>query len=509
MYSQQFHSIPAKVHLEKYPQDQISEATFWKSANDFDMALTACYGTMQDIMYSVGMPFWDAISDNAYNPYNYYGANNIPQGPIVPSTGGYISDVYVAAYKYIARYNIFLSKLAAYQGTDLSESVKTAYEAEVKFMRAFQYLQLYKCYGSVPLTTEPIPFGDMNIPKSESSLIIGQIMEDLDFAIENLSDIHFQDNNGHVVKASAQVLKARALLFDAYDTDGNAKVEVMNQVKAITSNIMQGPYSLDSHYREMWYFSSGIQASNREFIYSVKFLSPNDNGSFFWGSTPGMAYIDWKALQTLPNFIEEYEFIDGTPFDVSNPLYRAYNEFANRDPRLSRTHFKDTLTWEDGSIYISTWDGSTPYTYWRPADEVVFKSNPTYGSPEDTDYPLMRYAEVLLMHAEAVNEADGPTTEVYEAINAIRNRVNMPDLPAGLSQGDMRERIRKERRIETCMEGFRYDDLKRWRIAHINLNMDPSEGVTVRNFEMKNYHWPIPEGAIEVNSALEQNPDYQ
>ena len=494
-------------YLEKNPTDEISEATFWGSANDFNMALTACYGTMQDVMYAVGMPFWDVIADAAFNPYNYYGANTIPIGPLLPSTGGYISDVYNKGYRYIARYNLFLTKLTEYEGDDISSAVKTAYEAEVKFMRAFQYLQLYKCYGSVPLVTEPLTFEDMHVAKSEASLIIGQVMSDIDFAIANLSSNHFQENGGHIVKAAAQVLKARALLFDSYDDGGNAIASVMNQVKAITSDIMAGPYALDEHYRELWFNSAGIQETTLEFIHSIKFLAPNDNGNFFWGSPPHFVYLAWRGAQTLPGLIEEYEFEDGTPFDVSNPLYVEGDEFANRDPRLTQTHYKDSIVFEDGQVYTG-FLANTPWAFWRPSDPVYIFDNTYYGYPVDTDYPLMRYAEVLLMHAEAVNEVDGPSGEVYDAINAIRNRVDMPDLPAGLSKEEMRDRIRHERRIETCFEGLRYDDLKRWKIAHIALNMTAEEGVTVRNFDMKNYHWPLPEAAIQVNDALVQNPDY-
>lgn len=494
--------------LDKNPTDQISEATFWGSAGDFDMALTACYGTMQDVMYAVGMPFWDVVADNAYCPYDYYKCTTIGQGPIISSTGGYVVDVWNKGYQFIARYNIFLDQLAEYSGDDISSAAKTVYEAEVRFMRASQYFQLYKCFGSVPLILEPLTFEEMYVAKSDASLIIDQVISDIDFAIANLPDIHFQDHNGHLVKAAAQVLKARALLYDAYDESGNAIVSVMNDVKALTSNIMGGSYELDPQYRQLWFHSGGIQTTTREFIHSIIFLEPNDAGNFFWGSPPSFVYANWRGVQSLPGLIEEYEFNDGSPFDVSNPLYVDGDEFANRDPRLKQTHFKDSIEYEDGTTYVAGGPGNTPWSFYRPSDPDVMWDNPYYGYPTPTDYPLMRYAEVLLMHAEAVNEVDGPTGEVYAAINDIRNRVNMPDLPGGLSMEEMRERIRHERRIETCFEGLRYDDLKRWKIAHIVLNLDASEGVVPRSFEMRNYHWPIADGALQVNDALVQNPDY-
>ena len=115
------------------------------------------------------------------------------------------------------------------------------------------------------------------------------------------------------------------------------------------------------------------------------------------------------------------------------------------------------------------------------------------------------------MYAEAANEIDGPTQEVHNAINQIRSRadIQMPNLPSNLTKDQMRQAIRKERRIELAFEGFRYDDVKRWRIAEERLNMSQVEGVASRSFEKKNYHWPIPQSEIDKsNGVLVQNPDY-
>ena len=102
----------------------------------------------------------------------------------------------------------------------------------------------------------------------------------------------------------------------------------------------------------------------------------------------------------------------------------------------------------------------------------------SYSTKTDYDAVLIRYAEVLLMYAEAQNENSGPDQSVYDAVNSVRERVGMPALPTGLSQTQMRERIRKERRVELAYEGKRYMDLKRWKIAHevIPTVVDPSGG---------------------------------
>ncbi|HEX5153171.1 MAG TPA: RagB/SusD family nutrient uptake outer membrane protein [Parafilimonas sp.] len=129
---------------------------------------------------------------------------------------------------------------------------------------------------------------------------------------------------------------------------------------------------------------------------------------------------------------------------------------------------------------------------WKSCDkEEVLQNGGVNSQKQNTNItayvPIMRYAEVLLDHAEAVNEVSGPTMAVYNDINAIRARAKMPPLPPGLSQSQMRDRIRHERRIELAFEGFRYFDIKRWRIAEQVLN-GVNDGLVTRQFiSPKNY----------------------
>src|SRR5690606_7014771 len=125
------------------------------------------------------------------------------------------------------------------------------------------------------------------------------------------------------------------------------------------------------------------------------------------------------------------------------------------------------------------------------------------------DFVHLRLADVLLMYAEAKNEASGPDASVYKAINDIRARVNMPALPAGLSQDQMRTRIRQERRIELAFEGFRYLDIKRWKTAETIIPTIVDPGGITRSFDpSKHYLFPIPQGERDVNPELDQNPGY-
>ena len=128
---------------------------------------------------------------------------------------------------------------------------------------------------------------------------------------------------------------------------------------------------------------------------------------------------------------------------------------------------------------------------------------------------FIRYAEVLLTYAEAQNEAVGPDASVYTAINTLRSRpsVNMPNLPAGLSQAAMRGQIRRERRVELAFEGLYYSDIKRWKTAETENNGPVlnylNQPVSQRNFNKdRDYLWPIPSVQIQVNPNLKQNPGW-
>jgi hypothetical protein len=223
---------------------------------------------------------------------------------------------------------------------------------------------------------------------------------------------------------------------------------------------------------------------------------------------------------------DKFYMIDGLPIDVS-PLYNPDSVYERRDPRLGMTFMIPGYrkVGENDSIPYSTFRG-IPIRHdhlehqgerltqiqgaagmgtkkWvNEADDTGFSNN------FSTDLILVRYADVLLMYAEAKNEAEGPVEAVYSAVNKIRARAGMPDFPQGLSKDQMREEIRHERDVEFAMEGMRYNDLIRWRIAETVLPSFPSN-LENRVFDpSKHYLWPIPQSVIDTNPKISQNPGY-
>ena len=501
--------------LDKQPSDKLSDEVFWKTAEDFNMALTACYAELQNHeLYTWSVPYSECMTDNGYNYMQKLSSNTLSQGPITPTTDG-VGRIYTAEYANIARYNNFLKKLLEYAGGEITESDRIHMEAEVRLLRAISYLDLYCYYGSVPLVLEPLTYETQDQPRAEASAIYNQILTDVDFAIGNLKDVAYKNGGGHFVKNSAQVIKARALMYEAYDDNGVAKSDVMSQVKQITNEIINsGSYSIAPTYRGLFCNDLGEQKNNPEYIFAVNYLGPNNNATSFFDWGVFNNYIGTAdaggGIDPLMNLVAEYEFVDGSDFSESNPLYNPGNTYENRDPRMAKTMCTDVCTFEGGFTHKPAGASFTGYYFWKIISEDDAKD--PRSNNWSSNWPLMRYAEVLLMYAEAANEVDGPTEMVQSALNQIRARgdIQMPPVPTNLTKEQMRDKIRRERRIELAFEGFRYNDLKRWKIAEKRLNMSAEEAIIPRTFEKRNYRFPIPQSEIDKSrGVLIQNPDYK
>ncbi|HJZ41371.1 MAG TPA: RagB/SusD family nutrient uptake outer membrane protein [Bacteroidales bacterium] len=500
-----------KNFLERNPLDKISTSTFWKTKADYNMALTANYGFMHVLnhapwenptghIWGVLLPLWDNMTDNSYGQHGWIGGtNSIVSGDISPSTGGYISQIWTVCYMGIGRTNLFLKQLNAYAGTDLSDAEKAIAEGEVRFFRAFYYFQLYSLYGDAPLVIEPLALETQEQPKVDADLIFNQVIADLDFAIANLKGVPYYENSGHVTISTAQALKARALMYTAYDETGAPDVAILSQVKALCLEIMP-LYELSPVFEDL--FQDAGQSGNPEIIFEVNYLAPDNMPTY----GADILYGDWLVVSPIQNFIDAFECSDGLAWGVS-PLTDPDNPFDNRDPRLNKTVFVDHPDWGNGNVHYPTNARPTGYGLKKFLEPGNIPYGYTTLSQQNT--VVIRSGEVLLMYAEAQNEIAGPDETVYQAITDLRARVNMPAYPDGLTKEEMRERIRHERRIELAFEGLRYYDLKRWRIAGDVLN-NVTDGLLNYHWEDRFYHWPIPQADIDKNhGTLIQNPDYQ
>ncbi|MBD0365540.1 MAG: RagB/SusD family nutrient uptake outer membrane protein [Flavisolibacter sp.] len=189
-------------------------------------------------------------------------------------------------------------------------------------------------------------------------------------------------------------------------------------------------------------------------------------------------------------------------FDPAHP-------YGNRDSRLKNSIYMPNAGQEWKYLNACETDQNKSNIYKGTFAGIVTG----YSTISDQDIPILQFADVLLMYAEAQNEATGPTADAYSAINAVRKRSGQPDLPAGLSQDQFRQRLRNERRVELALEGQRYFDLKWWKIEHIVLPQITNSGGTKRNFLPKHYYFPIPQSEVDILKNTQgidiQNPNYK
>ena len=471
--------------LDKQPLDQLSPATFWKTQNDADMALAGVYSRIQnwDIICDgqgrMGLGGWDNLTDNAFCELGDFDFNKMSNGKIYP-TVGMISEVYNGAYQKIAACNNFLDNIGTVKWSD--EAIGKQYSAEVRFLRAWSYYWLTQCFGDVPLITQILPTEKLTLSRAPKADVLKQMYDDLDYAIANLPDKAYsgaKNNSGHLVKGSALAFKARVKLFNGEFS------EAATLAKQVISG---GKFSLAPNYTSN-FTEDGGQDNCPEILFSIKFKGPEQLNRI------EIIYGWWKGCNPIQEFIDCHEKGDlrlklnvtqaGEAWPISLTWNPGYGGILPKGRYLTNT------------VWNKFYNPSTTAANWN-----------TRGN----DNVQIRYAEVLLVFAEAQNESSGPNADVYAAVNALRNRALLPNLPAGLSKSEMQEKIRNERRVELVLEGQRYFDLKRWRIAGDvipKLNYPPNQNVVKRYWDDHLYLWPLPQNEIDKDPVhLIQTPGY-
>lgn len=524
-------TVSCSDFLQKDPPSSPSQSIFWQKKSDFDSALAGTFSIMFEWPGEMSqiIPCFDNLTDNSicqHNEDTYGKSQTIALGDLDPNTTGFVTYMYSHCYTGIARAHLVMENLALYEGSDMTEDDKNFIMAQCKALRGYFYSWLYLCYKEVPLVTGSLTMENMYQPKSTRSEIYAQIMKDFDEAIAVLPDKPYSDSqmSGYFSPGALKAFKARLMLNDAYDENGKAIPEKMKEIVPLLEEI-QG-YSLADRMRDN--FISEKQLSSPEIMFSVRYLAPNITHSM------DLYYGAWTTCGVTRDLVDEFECTDGLKWGES-PLTQevdetllstnsmaddAYNEreklFQNRDPRLRETvthsgyaTFPDE-GYEDKERLKLTNQQQTGFgmmKYLQPTTVM-----PSYSTISDADVIILRYAEVLLMIAEAENEANGPTQKVYDAVNAVRTRSEMPPLPDNLSQDEMRERIRHEWRVEFVFEGQRYFQLKRWKLMEelVDGAADPALPTYIKVFKPAFYYWPIPQTEIDkAGGVLIQDSNYK
>ncbi|SHG89361.1 Starch-binding associating with outer membrane [Flavobacterium fluvii] len=490
--------------LDKNPLDSVASQGFWKTKADVETGLAGVYSRLQQNFLGYERIYFEGLTDNTYCGPNFNQRNifEMTLGNISPSSGGAIDNMYSSPYRAITSCNLFLDNVDQAKGNVLPAQMNI-YKAEVRFIRALCYFDLVQLFGEVPVYKKYFStIEEGRIAKSSKAEIYAFIEEDLNFAISNLPDTKY---SGHAVKGSAQALLGRVLLTQEKWAES---ATVLKQI------IDGGKFQLANSYKNLFIVDGQVNPSvNCEIMFSTNYAAGNPQRLTPQPAGYEIEMANGSMLQPFKAFADSYQMIDGKSSSDS-PLVNT--NYINRDPRLDMTMKLPNETWRNPNTLVSQVIDNPSVTGFIMEKYVDLSKIPISGATASTshqDYIHLRYADVLLMYAEAKNESTGPDLTVYAAINKVRARatVNMPEVvQSSYSTKDLlREYIRNERRVELAMEGLRYFDLKRWKIAVAKLDGMSTVGSQPMQFLEKNYYLPLQQNELDRNTKLEQNPDYK
>ena len=463
-------------NLDLFPPDQLGQGTFWNTERDIQMGVAGVYARLRSNPIGWERYLLDNFTDNAYTlARSYNNTQTIQAGNIYATTGGTLSAPYSTGYNGVGSCNIFLKNLpAAAVNAKITEAKTLEYEAEVRFLRALFYFEIVQRFGDIPLYKEALnTVAEAMVKKSPASEVYAFIHEDLDFAIRYLPDVLY--STGHAVKGSAQALKARVALFQSD----------WNTVETVTRELINsGTYSLADNYWSIFIKREG-QKDNPEILFSVTYLNPDH----LTGAEEQI--YRYQHVAPLENFIQCYDPNDLRFKEWYVKMDIGGNSYVNTFGEVTTIDNNNQTGW----LLLKHMDKYNPLTY-------------TYGGVAfrtDNDAIVLRYADVYLMYIEAmVEKGGGNTTDALalQCMNEIRQRAEISTL-SSIS----RDELRLERRRELPVEGLRYFDLIRWKIAKEVMNgLDTPAGPC--KFEDHFYLWPFPQSEMDINPNLEQNPGY-
>ncbi len=443
-----------------------------------------------------------------------------------------ISAIYDRCYAGIRIVNKMLSKIdeVAWRPEQNPRFIK----GEMYYLRAFMYFDLIKRFGGVVLIDKAYgPNDDIDFPRNSYEECVDFILADLAQAIALLPEEQNAANYGRPTIGAARALKSRTLLYAAsplHNPDGNA-AKWAAAADAAKEVINMNKYVLHPKYDEL--ISPSGNGTTDEYIL-IKVRGPR---SFNWAIQSVMSPGSGGRIGTFnptQNHVDLYETATGFPITDPRSGYDPADPYKNRDPRFYANILYNDAPWQDRRLQM--WDGgadysstSSSYTATRYYARKLWPE--VYRTPGQqtalVNFIFYRYGEILLNYAEAQNEAAGPDGTVYDAINQLRKRAGMPDLPAGLTKEEMRARIHNERAVELAFEDQRWYDIMRWKkgkelVAQTMYGMNVvrnSDGTFTyskielpgsfqRVYEDHMHLYPIPRNEVQKSKFIEQNPGW-
>lgn len=484
--------------LDQANPNTLTPDIFWKTEADATSAIIGTYSPLSTIFYHGRI--WYIVelsnSDEIWNPGGIGGDLRHYNGN--PNDGNY-ANAFAEMWKVIFRANLVLQNVPA---IEMDASLKDNILGEAYFLRALNYFVLVNHFRNIPLVTEPAASLEATQQAQvDPSLVWDQIKADLTTAITLLPTSWDDNNKGRVFKGSASALLGKAHLY--LEEWGPASAEFKKLIDG-----SYGTFDLMENFGDNFKESS---ENNMESLFEIQF---DKTGAWTagWGS-------DVPSTARYSSMDFDHANYEMNPWVLDLFLQETTNG-GLMDPRA-----KETLIWDypeaehfDGILFSEKFatqltDFAADPTKRRPVRNAKF-IEPNGGQPRaafntnGNNKRIIRFADVLLMHAEAENEASGPTADAYASINRVRARVDMPEIPAGLSKDAFRQRVRDERTLELCNESQRPLDLLRWGLSPSRFVDDPSLRPNALLYVPGREYFPIPQLEIATNPNMVQNPGY-
>ncbi|RSK34602.1 RagB/SusD family nutrient uptake outer membrane protein [Hymenobacter metallilatus] len=485
--------------LDKTNPNAPSTAQFWKTQDDAVKSVYACYsGLQQFACYYRSWHFMAHRSDESYSQSPFVELANFTRF-VTPDNNFFISSfAWNDYYRTIFRTNQVTTRVPAIQ---MDEPLKRRLIAEAKFVRALSYFDLVYFFGNVPLIIEE-PVVTTRVGQATPAQVEAQIINDLQAAIADLPLSYGDADKGRATKGSAQALLAKVYMQQRKWAEASA---LFAQI------ISSGQYALVPNYLDNF---TDVNENNRESVFEVQFT-----GSVLEVGQ-GQDNASSSESHDRPNFFGP----PGATFADVQPrrwLLDAYTDSTlNFAPGSTKRHLidprRDICIIHSGNpdrFYGKTfgqWGWNPTQQYWRKYlnDRTRTDENFTSG----INHRVIRYADVLLMQAEALTEL-GQMSTALPLINQVRTRpsVNLAPLTGTYTQTQLRQMIRMERARELAGEGTRWFDILRWGL------MDDQAGINelrTRDTDFTNFRLgvskllPIPQRDIDIDPNIRQNPGY-
>lgn len=520
--------------LNTYPPNKLTEEKVFNDPELLRSHMISNYINIPQAFKSWGFILDENTLD--VNPLNGINAHTTNDFSASNSPYSGVWNLYIP----IRSINLFIENI---QKSEL-EDLKDIYLAEARLLRAVYYSELFYFFRGVPIITEPQSINDQEswlVTRDGADEVFNFIVSELEEVAVNLHEEWDDDRDyGRATSGAAYGFLSRILLYQA---------SLKNDDALYTKAAEAAKKVMDQNVYELFSLEEDLFFTKRE--------QGNKEHLFYFDNIPIHTWIGWDlygdwsfsqapdskggAASDFPtqNLVDAFETLDGETIAESS-TYSPQDPYANRDPRLSTFIFHQgddfkgvpMEMWIDsegnpGAEHKNGQAEQTGYFIKKGIDETIETYSDYLWAGGQSEYydPYLRYADILLMYAEAVNQVSGATSDVYATVNEVRARAGIRDLPANLSKEQMFERIKNERRVELCFEGRRFHDVRRWGIAtdpdicsgdvyRMHIVKDATSGDLTYSKEVMNTRpamaekyilAPIPQDEIDKNSNLKPN----